>query len=79
MFSASHYAKKEQAFLPGNAGAWFREDGLMARLRSAIHAAIETHVPLGYEDETGFHFQDDNQARAFRSKHLNGTWETWWF
>ena len=51
----------------------------MARLRAAIHAAIETHVPLGYEDETGFHFQDENQARAFRSKHLNGTWETWWF
>jgi hypothetical protein len=52
---------------------------MMARLQAAIHAAIETHAPLGYEDETGFHFQDEDRARAFRSKHLSGAWETWWF
>jgi hypothetical protein len=75
MTFGTHCAKKEQVFLPGNAGAWSREGGLMARLQ----AAIETLVPLGYEDETGFHFQEDSQARAFRSKHRNGTWETWWF
>ncbi|MGD0412372.1 MAG: hypothetical protein ABSC18_11805 [Verrucomicrobiota bacterium] len=28
----------------------------MARLRRAIEAAVQTHAPLGYQNETGFHF-----------------------
>jgi len=79
MIIGSHCAKNEQVFLPGNAGAWLPEDGLIARLGAGIQAAIEAHAPVGYEDETGFHFQDEDLARAFRSKHLSDTWETWWF
>lgn len=55
MIAGSHCAKKGQAFLPENVAScsvWAR---LMARLRTSTQAAIATHAPLGYEDETGFH------------------------
>ena len=44
-------AKQKQTFLLGTVIAWLRRTGLTARL----HDTIATHVPLGYEDETGFH------------------------
>jgi hypothetical protein len=42
----SHSAKKKQTFLLRNVVAWFRWNGLMAKL----HTAIETQVPVGYEE-----------------------------
>ena len=56
MIPVSHCAKNEQVFLPGNAVAGLRWHGLRARLHGAIQSAITAHLPLGYEDETGFHF-----------------------
>jgi hypothetical protein len=56
MIIGIHIAKKGQLFLPGNAAAWSRCCELMAGLRRAIQAAVQTHAPLGYENETGFHF-----------------------
>jgi hypothetical protein len=56
MIIGIHIAKKGQPFLPGNAAAWSRWCELMARLRRAIEAAVQTHAPLGYQNETGFHF-----------------------
>jgi len=56
MIIGSHYGKEGQAFLPGNAAAWLRGCGLMARLHRAIQAGIEILAPMGYQDETGFHF-----------------------
>jgi hypothetical protein len=56
MIPVSHCAKNGQVFLPGNPAAGFRWHGLRARLHGAIQAAIAAHLPLGYEDETGFHF-----------------------
>jgi hypothetical protein len=43
--------KKKRPFLIGNVITWLRRNGLLARL----HASIANHVPVGYEDETGFH------------------------
>jgi hypothetical protein len=51
MLTENQHAKKKQPFFQGNVIAWFRRNGLMARLRSTI----VDHVPVGYEDETGFH------------------------
>jgi len=51
MIADCHHAKKKQPFLLGNVIAWLRRTGLMARL----HDTIAIHVPVGYEDETGFH------------------------
>jgi hypothetical protein len=53
---AIHHAKKEHLLLSENPAASFWQGGFMARLNRAIQAAIETSAPLGYEDETGFHF-----------------------
>jgi hypothetical protein len=44
----------------------------MARL----DAAIASHVPGGYEDETGFHFQSGNGAGSFQFNHSTAPWET---
>ncbi len=68
----SHTTKKGQGFLLGNGVARRRWNRLAARLR----AAIEAEAPLGYEDETGFHFQDENRSRSFRYNKANGAWET---
>jgi len=56
MIAGSHCAKRGRAFLPGNAASCSVWDRLMARLRTATRAAVATYAPLGYEDETGFHF-----------------------
>jgi hypothetical protein len=69
MIVGSPYAKKEHVFLAGDAAGRFRWRGLSARLRGAMQAVVADHAPLGCEDETGFHFQDEDQARAFLSKH----------
>jgi hypothetical protein len=69
MIVGSPYAKKEHVFLAGDAGARPHWRGISARLRSATQAALADQAPLGYEDETGFHFQDEDQARAFLCKH----------
>jgi len=55
MYASSHCAKKGQSFLPGNvtASKW---DRLKAMLHTASKSASVTCAPLGYEDETGFHF-----------------------
>ena len=51
MITESHHAREKQAFLLGSVIAWLRRNGLKAKL----HSAFATHVPVGYEDETGFH------------------------
>ena len=56
MIIAIHHAKKGQPLLSGNPAGWFWLGELAARLHRAIQAAIEAYAPLGYEDETGFHF-----------------------
>jgi hypothetical protein len=56
MIGGVHRGRRRLAILTGMAAAWFSWRGLMARLRGAIQAAIETHAPLGYEDAAGFHF-----------------------
>ena len=51
MNTESHHAQEKQTFLLGNIMAWIRRNELKTKLRTAI----ATHVPVGYEDETGFH------------------------
>ncbi|MGA2543226.1 MAG: hypothetical protein ABSG78_16875 [Verrucomicrobiota bacterium] len=43
----------------------------MARLQ----AVIEAEAPLGYEDETGFHFGEEERGGFFRLNHVNEAWE----
>ena len=71
MTIGSHSAKKEQGFLLRSVAGRFRWNRLAARLQ----AVIEAEAPLGYEDETGFHFQDENRSRSFRYNHANDAWE----
>ena len=75
MIFGGHCAKKEQTFLPGNTGAWLRGGGLLARLHTVVQAAMEAQAPLGYEDETGFHFQDEDKSHSLQSGHWNGSLE----
>jgi hypothetical protein len=49
-------ADSGQAFLPEKAAAGSRLDRLKAKLHTAAHSVIERQLPMGYEDETGFHF-----------------------
>jgi hypothetical protein len=51
MITESHHAQEKQTFLLGNIMAWIRPNELKAKL----HNAFANHVPVGYEDETGFH------------------------
>jgi hypothetical protein len=53
MITESHHAREKQTFLFGGVIAWIRRNELKAKL----HSAFATHVPVGYEDETGFHFE----------------------
>jgi hypothetical protein len=71
MTFGSHSTKREQSFLLGNVVARPRWSRLAARLR----AAIEAKAPLGYEDETGFHLEDENRRGSFRYSHANDAWE----
>lgn len=51
MITESHHAPEKQTFLLGSVMAWLRRN----ELKTKLHNAFATHVPVGYEDETGFH------------------------
>jgi hypothetical protein len=77
-------AKKNDArnFLPGKVAAWFGWD----ELRQRMYHAISFLAPVGYEDESGFHFGvepacalfDLRPMRLFAGRsfprHSNFTW-----
>lgn len=52
MIADTHFEKEAQHFLPRNVIARFRPGGIKAWL----HAKAAQHAPVGYEDETGFHY-----------------------
>jgi hypothetical protein len=52
MNAERHAAERKQSHLLRHIAVCFRWDGLLARL----DAAVATLAPLGYQDETGFHF-----------------------
>jgi hypothetical protein len=51
MIHRDQHAQRTQVSLLRNVIAWFRRNGFRARL----HDAISSHIPVGYEDEAGFH------------------------
>ena len=51
MIGHDHHAKMTQVSLLKSVIAWFRPHELLARL----HNKIATQMPVGYEDEAGFH------------------------
>jgi hypothetical protein len=51
MITESHNAKEKKISRAGNVFAWLLPSEFKARLRSVFAA----RVPMGYEDETGFH------------------------
>jgi hypothetical protein len=56
MIIVVQFGRKGRPALPRKVAAWIRWNGLAARVRSII----SNLAPAGYEDETGFHF--DNAA-----------------
>jgi len=44
--------------------AWHRV-GSPTRIIQILNAAIEARVPIGYEDETGFHYGTDTRDWSF--------------
>jgi hypothetical protein len=71
MTIGSHSTRREQGFLLGDVVARPRWNRLVARLQ----AVIEAEAPLGYEDETGFHFGEEERGGFFRLNHVNEAWE----
>ena len=53
MITENHHAREKRTFLFGNVLAWIRRN----ELKTKLHSAFAAHVPVGYEDETGFHFE----------------------
>jgi stringent starvation protein B len=51
MIAETHHENEEQPFLLRNVIDWLRSHGIMAHLKNVVAA----QVPVGYEDETGFH------------------------
>ena len=40
--------------------------GFLVRLRVRVRAAIRFEVPIGYQDETGFHYGEEPPAKEVR-------------
>jgi hypothetical protein len=51
MISERQHAREKRSFHFGSVISWIRPNELKAKLRNVFAA----HVPVGYEDETGFH------------------------
>ena len=61
MIAERHYHGEDPAYLPGKIMAWLRRHGLKNRL----HSTIAQHIPIGYEDETGFHLGMEEPSVCF--------------
>jgi len=53
MITENHHAREKRTFLLGSVIAWIRR----IELKTKLQTAFATHVPVGYEDETGFHLE----------------------
>ncbi|MGD0812711.1 MAG: hypothetical protein ABSA83_03830 [Verrucomicrobiota bacterium] len=51
MITQRHHAREKQGFFFGSVISWIRRN----ELKTKLHDAFVNHVPIGYEDETGFH------------------------
>jgi hypothetical protein len=63
MITETHRAREKQGFRLGSVISWIRPEEIKAKLYQAFTA----HVPVGYEDETGFHIvRQPSPVRADR-------------